>query len=126
MFSEITANQFQQKVLENTKPCVVDVYTKRCSKCKILAPIFKQTAEDNQATYDFFMLNAHDYIEITRRYKVLGVPALLFFCHGIVVDKKTGVISQDKIEKRLKPLLDYTEAIAKKKEVKGYFKLPWK
>ena len=126
MVSEITANQFQQKVLENTKPCVVDVYTERCPKCRILAPIFKQTAKDNHEAYVFFMLNAHDYMEIARRYKVLGVPTLLFFSHGIVVDKKTGVLSQDKIEKRLKPLLDYTEAIAKNKEVKGYFKLPWK
>ena len=65
-------------------------------------------------------------MEIARKYKVLGVPTLLFFRHGKLVDKKTGVLRQDKIEKRLAATIDYTVEMANKKEVKGYFKLPWK
>lgn len=126
MFKEITTDQFDKQILNDPKPNVVEVYTENCPSCKVLNPIFEQTANSNKDSYHFYKLNAREHIEIAKRYKVLGVPTLLFFRHGKLVDKKTGVISQQKIEKRLKPLLDYSQEIAAKKEITGYFKLPWK
>ena len=122
---DITTSEFQKKVLENSQPVVVDIYTLRCPKCKVIDPIFKATAETNKEYYSFYKLNASENMEIARRYKVLGVPTLLFFRHGILVDKKTGVLGQEKIEKRLAKTVGYTNEMAAKKEVKGYFKMPW-
>ena len=122
---EITTSEFQKKVLENPKPSVVDIYTLRCPNCKVIDPIFEATAEANKENYSFYKLNASENMEIARRYKVLGVPTLLFFRHGILVDKKTGVMKQQNIEKRLAKTIDYTQELAAKKEVKGYFKMPW-
>lgn len=125
MVSELTTKQFQKKILENDLPAVVDIYTLRCPKCKVIDPIFKATAEANNENYSFFKLNASENMEIAKRYKVLGVPTLLFFRHGKLVDKKTGVLSQQKIEKRLAKTVAYNTEMATKKEVKGYFKMPW-
>ncbi|MDC9722052.1 MAG: thioredoxin family protein [Urechidicola sp.] len=71
-------------------------------------------------------LNAQNNLDLVKQFKVMGVPTLLFFNHGVLVDKKTGVINQLKIEKRLTPLLSYTKEIAAKKQVTGFFKLPWR
>ncbi|MCF6308113.1 MAG: thioredoxin family protein [Flavobacteriaceae bacterium] len=122
---DITSSQFQKKVIENEKPTVVDIYTLRCPNCKVIDPIIKVTAEENKDKYSIYKLNASENMEIAKRYKVLGVPTLLFFKHGILVDKKTGVMQQKNIEKRLAKILDYTKEKAAKKEVKGYFKMPW-
>jgi thioredoxin 1 len=124
MVTEITTQQFQQKILDNKLPCVVDVYTIRCPNCKVIEPILEQTEKLNGAHYSFYKINATENMEIARKYKVLGVPTLLFFRHGKLVDKKTGVLQQEKIEKRLAKLVDYSEEEATKKEIKGYFKLP--
>ena len=123
---DITASQFQQKVLDSNQPCVVDIYTLRCPNCKVIDPIFEATAEANKENFSFYKLNASENMDIARRYKVLGVPTLLFFRHGKLIDKKTGVMKQQNIEKRLSKTVDYTPEMATKKEVKGYFKLPWK
>ena len=120
---EITS--FEQEVLNQEKPTLVEVYTNSCPNCKVLEPIVEEVEKANEQ-YNIYKLNAQENMDIAKKYKVLGVPTLLFFSHGILVDKKTGVLSQEKIEKRLTPLLDYTKEIALENERKGFFKLPWK
>jgi thioredoxin 1 len=122
---DITTSQFQKKVIENEKPTVVDIYTLRCPNCKVIEPIFKAAAEANNEIFTFYKLNASENMEIAKRYKVLGVPTLLFFKHGVLVDKKTGVMQQKNIEKRLAKISDYTKEKAAKKEINSYFKMPW-
>lgn len=122
---DLTTSQFQKKVLDNEQPTVVDIYTTRCPNCKVIEPIFEAAAEANKEKYTFYKLNASENMEIAKRYKVLGVPTLLFFKHGILVDKKTGVMPQKNMEKRLAKISDFTEEKAANKEVKGYFKMPW-
>jgi len=126
MVSEINSELFEQKVLNDPKPSIIKIYTEACPNCKTIHPIFEQTAESNINHYNFFEMNAHENLELVKRFKVLSVPTLLFFSHGILVNKKTGVISQKKIEKRLLPLTNYSKESAKSKEVTGFFKLPWK
>jgi len=126
MVIEIIANQFDDLIVKAKKPCVVKIYTNSCPNCKTIAPIFEETAKLNKDNFKFFSINAHENIEIAKRYKVLSVPTLLFFSNGILVDKKTGVISQKRMEKKLTPLLTYSPQRAKEKEVTGFFKLPWK
>ena len=126
MASSIKSAQFQKKVLENKLPTVVEVYTLRCPKCKTFEPIFNLTAKENKKTYSFFTLNASENMEVAKKYKVLAVPTLLFFKHGILVDKKTGVLQQAQIEKRLAKIVDYSEEKAAKKEITGFFKMPWR
>ena len=126
MLENITSQNFTDKILKSTNPVLVEVYTNSCPNCKILKPIVAETANANPANFSFYKLNAQENFEIAKQYKVLGVPTLLFFSHGILVDKKTGVITQQKIENKLNPLLNYTNEMAAKKQVKGFFKLPWK
>ncbi len=122
---DLTTSQFQKKVLDNEQPTVVDIYTLRCPNCKVIDPIITVTAEENKDKYSIYKLNASENMEIAKRYKVLGVPTLLFFKHGILVDKKTGVMKQKNIEKRLLKISDYTKEKAAKKEINAYFKMPW-
>jgi len=126
MVIEIDNKEFESKVLKNEKPVVVEVYTQRCPHCKRLHPIFNQTEEDNKDSYSFFKLDAQQNMQLAKQYKVLTVPTLLFFSHGVLVDKKRGVVSQKQIEKRVLPLLNYTKETAKSKERIGFFKMPWK
>ena len=126
MTTNITSETFDQQVLKSDKPSVVEVYTEHCPNCKVLHPIFDETANANKKAFNFYKLNATENLDVAKKYKVLGVPALLFFSHGVLVDRKIGVASQQKIKKRLEPLLDYSTEMAEKKKVSGYFKLPWK
>lgn len=126
MIEEITSVNFEKNVLESTKPVLVEIYTNSCPNCKVLEPIVEETAKANSTDFSFYKLNAQNNLNLVKQFKIMGVPTLLFFSHGILVDKKAGVINQLKIEKRLKPLLEYTKEIAAQKQVTGFFKLPWR
>lgn len=126
MSLDIKTSQFQKKVLENKLPSVIDIYTLRCPNCKIIEPIFDKAAKDNKGVFSFYKMNASENMEIAKKYKVLGVPTLLFFIHGKLVDKKTGVTSQKNMEKRLAKIADYSEEKAAKKEITSFFRMPWR
>ena len=126
MIKEISFKNLDKSILKNGQPALVQVYTRSCPNCKRLHPVFEETARLNYKSYSFYKVDARKNIEFVKKYKVLGVPALLFFRHGKLVDKKTGVISRKRIEKRLEPLMNYSIDDVNRKEVKGYFKLPWK
>ena len=123
---EITTKNFKEKVLDSDKPVAVEVYTDTCPNCKRFHPIFEQTAQNNSEQYHFYKLNAQFNLDIARTYKILGVPSVLYFSHGILVNKKTGIQTEKKILKRLEPLLHYNPEKAQQKELTGYFKFPWK
>ncbi len=117
---ELKAADFREKVLASDKPVVVDVWASWCPNCKVLEPVFREVAEENKGAADFFMLKAEDNRALVKSLKVMGVPTLLFFRHGILVAKKPGVRSKKAIEQQLAPLYDYDQEQALANQYKGF------
>lgn len=110
----LTSKNFDQKVLHNEKPVLVEIMTSSCPNCAAFDPVYKATGQANGEKADFFQLDAEDYLSIAKRYKVLGVPTLLYFRHGLLVKKKSGIQSQEKMEKSISEIAAYSpeEALA--------------
>lgn len=126
MLEELNEIVFGDLVLKSLKPVVVEVYTSTCPNCKALDPIFEETARENQIIADFYRLSADNYLQLARKHKVLGVPTLLYFSHGVLVDRKAGVSSKKSILKRLRPILDYTQEKAENNVLKGWVRWPFR
>ena len=123
MISALNANEFQAKVLDNKhKPVVVEVWASWCHNCKTLEPIYKASAAEQKDKADFYQLKAEDNMELTKSLKIMGVPTLLFYRHGVLIAKKAGVRSQKSISKILDPLYSYSKQEAKEDIHKGLFK----
>jgi len=115
----LSSDNFTEKVLESPKPVIVEVMASWCHNCKAFDPVYEATAAENGEKAHFYKLNADDYMPLIKSYKVMSVPTLLYFRHGILVKKKSGTPSQGKIIKMLNPILDYTPEEAKENEHKG-------
>jgi thioredoxin 1 len=123
MTLELKEEDFQAKVLDNdTKPVVVEVWASRCHHCKTLEPIYKASAEDLKDKAYFYQLKADDNMELTKSLKIMGVPTLLFYKHGVLIAKKPGVRSKKSISKILSPLFSYSKGEAESNIHKGLFK----
>lgn len=102
---KVNSKNFQGVVLSHSQPVVVDVWADWCGPCKMLAPQFSAAAEELQGKARFVKLDADKNQKLVRKYNVRGLPTLLFFKDGELVDRSSGVMSKTAILKRVKPLL---------------------
>ena len=101
----VTSKSFQRTVLKHDQPVVVDVWADWCGPCKMLAPQFSAAEKALEGKARFVKLDADKNKKLTRKYKVMALPSLLYFKDGQLVDRSSGVVSQSNIVKRLKSLL---------------------
>ena len=115
---QINSKAFHAAVLNSSQPVVVDVWADWCGPCKMLAPQFAAAERELEGKARFVKLDADKNQKLVRKYKVMGLPTLLFFKDGELVDRTTGVVSKSTILKRVKPLLSEEDQA----EVKTGFK----
>lgn len=102
---QVNKKNFRTAVLRHDKPVVVDVWADWCGPCHALAPHFAAAAEALEGKARFVKLDAEKNQKLVKTYKVRGLPTLLFFKDGELVDRSTGLTSKAAILKRVKPLL---------------------
>ncbi|MCG8328810.1 MAG: thioredoxin [Chitinophagales bacterium] len=102
---KVTTKNFKTAVLGYEGPVVVDVWADWCGPCKMLAPQFAAAADELEGKARFVKVDADKNQKILKKYKIMGLPTLLFFKNGELVDQSTGVISKSAILKKVKPLL---------------------
>lgn len=126
MVAEINAQTFEKKVLQARQPVLVEVWAPWCGPCKAMVPVLEKIAAEHTGQAQVFKLNADDNSELVKQFKVIGIPTLLFFAHGRLVDRKTGMQSEQAISRRLSPLFNYSADDAAQQEITGLFKMPFK
>lgn len=126
MVESVNSDTFTEKVLQAEKPVVMDVWAEWCGPCRQQAPKFEAAAQQAGDDAIFLKLDADENQALVKEYKILGIPTMLYFSHGRLVERKTGVQSEEAIIKRLQPLLDYAPEDAANMEIKGWFRNPFR
>ncbi|MEM7465893.1 MAG: thioredoxin [Pseudomonadota bacterium] len=70
---------------------LVDFWAEWCGPCRTLGPIVETVAEQNQESLRVFKVNVDDHPELPQRYDIRGIPTLLLFQDGELVDRVVGV-----------------------------------
>ncbi len=124
MIIKVDSGSFKEKVLNASMPVVVDVWAPWCKPCKKIEPVIERLSDKFDGQVLFAKLNADENQDEVKRHKIMGIPTLLFFSHGKLVKRKTGVQSEIAITQNIIPLLTMTPELAEKREVKGIFNRP--
>ena len=96
---------FDQEVLKSEQPVLVDFWAVWCGPCKAIAPIVDSVAATFAGKLKVAKVNVDENGATPSRYGIRGIPALLFFKDGQVVDQVVGYQPQDQIEEKIKRLL---------------------
>ena len=102
---EVNGNNFQQEVLESSVPVLVDFWAPWCMPCRMLAPIIEKLAEENVGKLKVCKLNTDENQNIAAQYGIQGIPTLIIFKEGKEVGRTVGVMSKEKLQEKLDPIL---------------------
>jgi len=101
----LTDAQFQQRVEQSFLPVLVDFYSPTCGPCRMIAPVVETLAQDYAGRLLVFKIDTSSQQMSAARFQIRGVPTLLFFKNGHLVDRLVGAVPRAEIEQRITTLL---------------------
>ena len=105
LVNAITDAQFHAQVEQASLPVLVDFYSPTCGPCQMLAPTLDALARDYAGRLLVFKIDTSNQQVNAQRFRIRGVPTLLFFKHGQLIDQVVGAVPRADIEQRLRALL---------------------
>ena len=85
-----TDANFEEMVLHNDKPVVVDFWAEWCGPCRVIAPILGEIASERSDEIVVAKVNADDNPDLVLRYGVQSIPTLLVFSNGNLSKRVIG------------------------------------
>lgn len=98
---DVTDNTFAREVLTSDMSVLVDCWAPWCGPCKKLSPIIDELASDYANGVKVVKLNVDENPLTASQYGIHSIPTMLFFKEGKLVQKLTGALPKEEIEKHL-------------------------
>jgi len=98
---EFTDDNFSDEVESSSKPVLVDFWAEWCGPCRMVGPVVDEIAGEYNDKAKVGKVNVDNNPEISVKYGIRSIPALLIFKDGEVVDQIVGAVPKAQIKKQL-------------------------
>ena len=96
----VTADNFQEEVLNSEVPVLVDFWAVWCGPCKMLTPVVHEIAAEHPEI-KVCSVNVDDEMELAQKFNIMSIPTLLVFNKGEMVDQMVGLQPKNVIEQKI-------------------------
>lgn len=94
----ITKENFEEQVLNNTKPVLLDFYADWCGPCQMLAPFVAEIAAEHPE-YTVGKVNVDEQMLLAQKFGIVSIPALFVIKDGKTTSSVVGYRSKEEILK---------------------------
>ena len=94
---EITADNFEDEVVNSDKPVIVDLWAPWCGPCKTLGPIVEKFADEYSDTVKVGKVNVDNEPELAQAFKVQSIPMLVTLKGDEVQDHQIGFAGEESV-----------------------------
>ena len=96
----VTDSEFDKVVKENPY-VVVDFWAEWCAPCRAIAPTIDELAKKYDGKVTFAKVNSDENPKTVQQFMIMGIPTLLFFRAGKLVDQVVGAMPRGPLEARV-------------------------
>ena len=100
---DVTDQDFQAKVIDSTRPVLVDFWADWCVPCHMVSPVVEEIAQEKGEGLAVAKLNVDDNPETARQYGVMSIPTLILFKEGQEKARVVGARGKDAILREIDP-----------------------
>ena len=101
MTIEVTAQNFDEEVLNYTGKVLVDFWAEWCGPCMMLGPIIEEVSEEVDDV-KFCKVNCDEARDIALQFGIMTIPNLIVFENGEQVNQSIGYIEKEDVLKLIK------------------------
>ena len=95
---QLTDATFDAEVIKSDTPVLVDFWASWCAPCKAIAPVVDGLAESFAGKVKIAKLNVDENPATPGQFGVRGIPTLILFKDGQVVDQLVGAVPKNQLE----------------------------
>jgi thioredoxin 1 len=101
--TDLTAGSFVAFLAAHPR-AIVDVWAPWCAPCQTMAPILDGLAQEFAGRVEFGKLNADNEAGLAGQFRVEGIPTLLLFDRGRLVDRVVGAVPGNQLRERIRAI----------------------
>jgi thioredoxin 1 len=101
----LSSGVWDKEVVQCKGVVLVDFWAPWCGPCRMLGPVIEELAAEYAGKAKIGKINTDESGDIATKFRIMSIPALLFFKDGALVDQVVGAVPKQTLKSKLDALL---------------------